>query len=65
MRTTEGVCVAKKDYAKPKHDEIDVPNLQVIKLMTSLKSRGYVYMLVFIVHTFRCRAPHPNSLSIT
>lgn len=38
----EGVLVAHKDYVKPKHDEIDVPNLQVIKLMTSLKSRGYV-----------------------
>merc|ERR1712194_167932 len=36
--------VAKKDFKKPKHDdpELDVPNLQVIKLMQSLKSRGFV-----------------------
>ncbi|KAL5007550.1 hypothetical protein ScPMuIL_016356 [Solemya velum] len=38
----EGVLVAKKDFAAPKHPEIDIPNLQVIKAMTSLKSRGYV-----------------------
>ena len=29
----EGVLVAKKDFNAPKHDEIDVPNLQVIKAM--------------------------------
>jgi small subunit ribosomal protein S10e len=34
--------VAKKDYAQPKHEAVEVPNLQVIKLMQSLKSRGYV-----------------------
>ena len=34
--------VGKKDFSKPKHDDLDVPNLQVIKLMQSLKSRGYV-----------------------
>ena len=36
--------VAKKDFKKAKHDdpELDVPNLQVIKLMQSLKSRGCV-----------------------
>merc|ERR1719297_133470 len=38
----EGVLVAKKDTSKPKHDTIDVPNLHVMKLMLSLKSRGYV-----------------------
>lgn len=38
----EGVLVAKKDNFKPKHDEIDVPNLEVMNLMKSLKSRGYV-----------------------
>ena len=39
----EGVVVAKKDFTKPAHDDIEeVPNLHVIKLMTSLKSRGYV-----------------------
>ncbi|KUF91740.1 hypothetical protein AM588_10004643 [Phytophthora nicotianae] len=34
--------VAKKDFSLPKHEAVDVPNLQVIKLMQSLKSRGYV-----------------------
>ncbi|XP_064400434.1 small ribosomal subunit protein eS10-like [Halichondria panicea] len=39
----EGVLVAKKDFNLPQHPEIDaVPNLQVIKAMQSLKSRGYV-----------------------
>ena len=38
----EGVLVAKKDNFKPKHDEIDVPNLEVLNLMKSLKSRGFV-----------------------
>merc|ERR1712198_722473 len=39
----EGVMVAKKDHFAPKHPELpDIPNLQVIKALTSLKSRGYV-----------------------
>ncbi|WOL11862.1 nicotinate phosphoribosyltransferase 2 [Canna indica] len=38
----EGVLYAKKDYNLAKHPEIDVPNLQVIKLMQSFKSREYV-----------------------
>merc|ERR1712242_409232 len=39
----EGVMVAKKDPHAPKHPELEsVPNLQVIKALTSLKSRGYV-----------------------
>merc|ERR1712088_502273 len=38
----EGCMVAKKDTHAPKHPEIDVPNLHVIKALTSLKSRGYV-----------------------
>merc|ERR1711970_1637681 len=38
----EGCMVAKKDTHAPKHPEIDVPNLHVIKSLTSLKSRGYV-----------------------
>ena len=29
----EGVMVAKKDFNLPKHSEIDVPNLQVIKAL--------------------------------
>merc|ERR1711923_512781 len=38
----EGCMVAKKDVNAPKHPELDVPNLHVIKALTSLKSRGYV-----------------------
>ena len=34
--------VAKKDFNAPKHDEIDVPNLQVIKALQSLDSKQYV-----------------------
>lgn len=34
---------AKKDMALPKHGELtDIPNLHVLKLLQSLKSRGYV-----------------------
>ena len=36
----EGVLVAKKDFGKIKHGQIEVPNLQVLKLMQSLHSRG-------------------------
>merc|ERR1719440_1960001 len=41
----EGVMVAKKDCNKKSHDDEelkDVKNIYVIKLLTSLKSRGYV-----------------------
>jgi len=38
----EGVMVAKKDYNAPKHDDLDVPNLEVIKAMQSLTSKGLV-----------------------
>ena len=34
--------VAKKDYNAPKHEELDVPNLEVIKAMQSLTSQGFV-----------------------
>ncbi|CAA6667661.1 unnamed protein product [Spirodela intermedia] len=37
-----GVLYAKKDFNLPKHPLIDVPNLQVIKLMQSFKSKEYV-----------------------
>ena len=33
----EGVMVAKKDFHAPKHPELDVPNLQVIKTLTVRK----------------------------
>lgn len=42
FNSEEGVCYAKKDYNLAKHPEIDVPNLQVIKLMQSFKSKEYV-----------------------
>merc|ERR1712048_1399971 len=38
----EGCMVTKKDTHAPKHPELDVPNLHVMKALTSLKSRGYV-----------------------
>merc|ERR1712100_54720 len=40
----EGVMVAKKDCNKQKHDDPNLPvkNIYVIKLLTSLKSRGLV-----------------------
>ncbi len=39
----EGVLVAKKDFFAPSHDEIeDVPNLEVLMLMKSMKSRDFV-----------------------
>lgn len=38
----EGVLVAKKDFYKPKHDDVEVPNIQVMQLMKSLNSRGLV-----------------------
>ncbi|KAI0310725.1 Plectin/S10 domain-containing protein [Amylostereum chailletii] len=38
----EGVMVAKKDFNAPKHEELEVPNLEVIKALQSLTSKGYV-----------------------
>ncbi|KAG8934891.1 hypothetical protein FRC03_008349 [Tulasnella sp. 419] len=38
----EGVLVAKKDFNSPKHEDLDVPNLEVIKAMQSLTSKGFV-----------------------
>ncbi|KLO12571.1 hypothetical protein SCHPADRAFT_412557 [Schizopora paradoxa] len=38
----EGVLVCKKDYNQPEHDDLPVPNLEVIKAMQSLTSKGYV-----------------------
>lgn len=42
IKYSEGVCYAKKDFNLAKHPEIDVPNLQVIKLMQSFKSKEFV-----------------------
>merc|ERR1719188_2214423 len=38
----DGVLWARKDFLLPKHPEVGVPNVEVIKLMTSLVSREYV-----------------------
>ena len=38
----EGVLQAEKDFNLEKHPEVDVPNLQVIKLMQSFKSKELV-----------------------
>lgn len=38
----EGVLVVKKDVRAPTHDSIPVPNLQVMKCLQSLRSRGVV-----------------------
>ncbi|PVU89811.1 hypothetical protein BB559_004925 [Furculomyces boomerangus] len=38
----EGVLVAEKDFNAPKHSSLAVPNLQVIKAMQSLNSRGLI-----------------------
>ncbi|KAK9883812.1 hypothetical protein WA026_002008 [Henosepilachna vigintioctopunctata] len=39
----EGVMVAKKDFNTPKHPALEsIPNLEFIKALQSLKSRGYV-----------------------
>lgn len=39
----EGVLYAEKDFNLPAHPELpDIPNLQIIKLMQSFKSKEYV-----------------------
>ena len=38
----EGCCVAPKDFTKPKHEQVEEASNLEVKLMTSLKSRGYV-----------------------
>jgi small subunit ribosomal protein S10e len=38
----EGVAVAPKTFALGKNPHIEVPNVQVVKLMQSLESRGFV-----------------------
>ena len=43
MHFAEGVLYAEKDFNLPGHPELpDIPNLQVIKLMQSFKSKEYV-----------------------
>lgn len=38
----EGVLTCQKDVKLAKHNELDLPNLHVIKAMLSMKSRGHV-----------------------
>lgn len=39
----EGVLVAKKDTYAPQHsEEINIPNLEVLAILKSFKSKGYV-----------------------
>ena len=40
--SAEGVLQAEKDFNLEKHPEVDVPNLHVIKLMQSFKSKEFV-----------------------
>jgi Plectin/S10 domain len=54
--TAEGVLYAEKDFNLAKHPEIDVPNLQVIKLMQSFKSKEYVTELFAWRHYYWCAA---------
>mmetsp|Transcript_56471 Transcript_56471/g.129675 ORF Transcript_56471/g.129675 Transcript_56471/m.129675 type:complete len:163 (+) Transcript_56471:41-529(+) len=42
----EGVIVCAKDHRKPKHDDIEVPNIHVMMICKSLTSRSY------LTHTF-------------
>jgi len=39
---SEGVLIVKKEVYKAKHDYLEVPNLVVMNLMKSFKSKGYV-----------------------
>merc|ERR1712032_1015577 len=38
----DGALCAPKDFNAPKHFELEVPNLEVIKIMQSLTSKGLV-----------------------
>jgi hypothetical protein len=60
----EGVLYAEKDFNLEKHPEIEVPNLQVIKLMQSFKSKEYVTERFAWRHYYWCVPPasHPSLL---
>lgn len=51
---TEGVIVIKKDNMAPKHLEIPVPNIQVINILKSLRSRGCVTEQFSWSHYYYC-----------
>jgi Plectin/S10 domain len=52
----EGVLQAPKDFNLAKHPEIDVPNLQVIKLMQSFTSKQLVTERFAWQHYYWCVA---------
>lgn len=41
----EGCIVIRKDFQAPSHEVLDIPNLQVIKALESLKSLGMVELV--------------------
>jgi hypothetical protein len=51
------VLYAEKDFNLAKHPEIDVPNLQVIKLMQSFKSKELVTERFAWRHYYWCGLP--------
>lgn len=54
IHITEGVLYAEKDFTMENHPEIEVPNLEVIKLMQSFVSHGYVKELFAWRHYYWC-----------
>jgi len=56
----EGVLVAKKDFQAPKHPEIDVPNLQVIKTLQVEYVTLNIYMINGI-HSTRTKSTRPHA----
>ena len=49
----EGVCVVKKDTVSPTHPQIEgATNLEVLNLMKSLQSRGYVRITFSWQHNY-------------
>ena len=57
----EGVLYAKKDYNLPKHPELDVPNLYVVKLMQSLQARELVKEIYAWRHYYVRGDSHPQT----
>ena len=52
---------AEKDFNLEKHPEIEVPNLQVIKLMQSFKSKEYVTERFAWRHYYWCGRRLPRA----
>jgi len=50
----EGVIVIKKEEQAPKHLELPIPNIQVINVLKSLKSRGCVTEQFSWSHFYYC-----------